>query len=62
MRVSFCMPILFASNTQMQINALWRKVQLPFRTLPVLRVTLLDLKNLSASPMAGLQRLAEVIA
>jgi len=44
----------------MQVNALWRKMQLPFRTLPVIRITLLDLKNLSASPMAGLQRLAEV--
>jgi hypothetical protein len=48
------------ARPQLRANAGWQTLGLPFRRLPVLRVTLLDLKNLSASPMAGLQRLAEV--
>jgi len=44
------------------VNAAWRRLGLDLRALPVVHVTLLDLKNLSASAMAGLQRLAEVLA
>jgi len=46
----------------MRINKMWRRAGLAMRSVAVVSITLVDLKNLSSSPMANLNKLLEVYA
>jgi hypothetical protein len=55
---------VFTTNlmNHLRINKMWNRIGLDLRSVAVVSVTLIDLKNLSSSPMANLNRLLEVYA